>query len=166
MVDIAQSAPILQRRDHFDNERMAGSVPVWAKNAATENSKIFGETAYKQTEIAGDTVPPSLSFGELLDVINPLQHIPIVNGFYRDLTGDAISPVAKIAGGVLFGGVIGGAVSVVNAAMEEHSGKDMAGNLMTASSSNSYERADSAEELIITATDTNAINRQTWKFNT
>ena len=46
-------------------------------------------------------------FGNLLDVVNPLQHIPIISSAYRAITGDTISSVANIAGGFLFGGPIG-----------------------------------------------------------
>jgi len=43
-------------------------------------------------------------FSTLLDVINPLQHIPLVSTLYREITGDEISPSARILGGGLFGG--------------------------------------------------------------
>ncbi|WP_142849201.1 hypothetical protein [Telmatospirillum sp. J64-1] len=74
----------------------------------------------------------SPSFWDFLDVINPLQHIPIVNGIYRHITGDEIGAGAKIAGGVLFGGVIGLGAAVVNLLVEENSGKDIGGHVMTA----------------------------------
>ncbi|MFZ5791380.1 MAG: hypothetical protein ACOY3L_11850 [Pseudomonadota bacterium] len=48
-----------------------------------------------------------LTFDDVIDVINPLQHIPIVSTVYRWLTGDKISPAAELAGGALFGGAIG-----------------------------------------------------------
>lgn len=44
-----------------------------------------------------------LTFGDLLDVINPLQHIPMVSSIYRAVTGDEISPGARVAGGALYG---------------------------------------------------------------
>jgi hypothetical protein len=47
------------------------------------------------------------TFDDVIDVINPLQHIPIVSAVYRWLTGDKISPAAELAGGALFGGAIG-----------------------------------------------------------
>lgn len=52
------------------------------------------------------SAPPSL--GErLIDVINPLQHIPFVNHLYRGITHDEITPDARFAGGFLFGGPLG-----------------------------------------------------------
>jgi hypothetical protein len=53
-----------------------------------------------------------LSFKDVLDLVNPLQHIPIVGNIYRELTGDALAPGIRIAGGALFGGPIGAALSV------------------------------------------------------
>jgi hypothetical protein len=32
------------------------------------------------------------TFAEFLDIINPLQHIPVVSTIYRAITGDQISP--------------------------------------------------------------------------
>jgi hypothetical protein len=49
-----------------------------------------------------------LTFGDIIDVINPLQHIPVVSTIYWELTGDKISPAARMAGGALFGGPIKG----------------------------------------------------------
>ena len=54
-----------------------------------------------------------LTFGDVFDLINPLQHIPFLGGLYRKLTGDTIDPAIRLAGGVLFGGPIGAAVATV-----------------------------------------------------
>lgn len=66
-----------------------------------------------------------LTFGDVLDVINPLQHIPVVSHLYREITGDEISPAARVAGGALFGGPIGLAVATVNAVVEATTGNDI-----------------------------------------
>ncbi|MEQ1753504.1 MAG: hypothetical protein ABL973_05165 [Micropepsaceae bacterium] len=47
------------------------------------------------------------SFDDFLDVINPLQHLPVVGMVYRAITGDEIKAPAKIAGDALFGGIYG-----------------------------------------------------------
>lgn len=67
-------------------------------------------------------------FATLLDVINPLQHIPLVSSLYRDITGDEISPAARIIGGGLFGGPIGLASASANAVFEQASGDDVLGH--------------------------------------
>jgi len=72
------------------------------------------------------------SFADLLDIFNPLQHIPGVSTLYRELTGDTISAGAQIAGGVLFGGPIGLIASIANAVIEQETGKDVGANLFAA----------------------------------
>jgi hypothetical protein len=39
------------------------------------------------------------SFADFIDIINPLQHIPIVSTLYRSMTGDTIGGPARIHGG-------------------------------------------------------------------
>ncbi|MGC2854806.1 hypothetical protein ACM64Y_04970 [Novispirillum sp. DQ9] len=71
-----------------------------------------------------------LSFWDFLDVINPLQHIPVVSTIYRELTGDQIRAPARIAGGALFGGVIGLAAAAADMALKEASGRDAGEHVM------------------------------------
>lgn len=52
------------------------------------------------------------SFSDLIDIINPLQYIPIVGSIYRALTGDTIGGPARILGGLLFGGPVGLAAGI------------------------------------------------------
>lgn len=80
-----------------------------------------------------DTAKIDLAEGDgflatLLDVINPLQHIPVVGSLYREITGDEISQAASIAGGALFGGPIGLASATANAIFEQASGDDLMGH--------------------------------------
>ncbi len=70
------------------------------------------------------------NFLDILDIINPLQHIPFVSNLYRALTGDTIAPASRVAGGALFGGPIGAAVSLVNSIVAEWSGKDMSDHVV------------------------------------
>ncbi|MFQ5659129.1 MAG: hypothetical protein ACE5GZ_01785 [Gammaproteobacteria bacterium] len=71
-----------------------------------------------------------VTFGDLIDIINPLQHIPIISSFYRRLTGDRIDPAARIAGGALFGGPIGIAVAIANTVAEQVNGKDIGAQVL------------------------------------
>lgn len=73
------------------------------------------------------------SFADLLDVINPLKHVPVVSTLYSEITGDnTISAGAKIAGGVLFGGPVGLFASIVNSIAQDATGKDIGGNIFAA----------------------------------
>ncbi|SOD98976.1 hypothetical protein [Caenispirillum bisanense] len=68
---------------------------------------------------AGDD---DVSFWDFVDIINPLQHLPIISTIYREITGDTIKPLTRVAGGALFGGVIGVAAAVVTQVVEEAAG--------------------------------------------
>ncbi len=102
-------------------------VPTLASENATTATAAFGQSHLHM--FAADDDSPS--FGDFLDVINPLQHIPVVNDIYRELTGDnKIGVAARLAGGALFGGVFGLIGSAVNAVVEEATGHDIGGNVL------------------------------------
>ena len=63
-----------------------------------------------------------VSFDDLLDVVNPLQHLPVVGTVYRAITHDQIKTPAKIAGDTLYGGLWGLAGSVADTAFERLTG--------------------------------------------
>ncbi|MBI2803279.1 MAG: hypothetical protein HYX63_23930 [Gammaproteobacteria bacterium] len=64
------------------------------------------------------------SFSDVLDLVNPLQHIPIIGSLYRKLTGDVIAPAIRVAGGALFGGPLGAALSLGSMLVEPASAKE------------------------------------------
>ena len=66
-----------------------------------------------------------LNFDDFLDLINPLQHLPIISTFYRAATGDEISIGARVLGGALFGGIFGFVAAMVNAFIADTTGKDI-----------------------------------------
>lgn len=70
-------------------------------------------------------------FEQLLDIVNPLQHIPGVSSVYRALTGDEISTPARLIGGALFGGPVGMASAAGNLALESATGNDIAGHVLS-----------------------------------
>lgn len=70
-----------------------------------------------------------LSFADLLDIINPLHHLPIIGSLYRAISGDSIDPASRVAGSALFGGPIGAAFAAANVALEHFSGDDMEGHV-------------------------------------
>ena len=65
------------------------------------------------------------SFWDLVDIVNPLQHIPVVNTLYRKITGDEIGSVARVIGGGIYGGFAGAALGGVNAVLADSTGKDI-----------------------------------------
>ncbi|GAA0770914.1 hypothetical protein E1180_11905 [Roseibium denhamense] len=52
------------------------------------------------------------SFGDFIDVINPLQHIPGIAEVYRAVTNDQISDSARKTGNMLYGFALGGPIGV------------------------------------------------------
>jgi len=64
-------------------------------------------------------------FKDILDIINPLQHLPIIGSIYRYLTGDEPSGGARIVGDALYGGPIGFGVSVVSTLLLDSDGRDL-----------------------------------------
>ncbi len=72
------------------------------------------------------------SFGDFLDIINPLQHIPIVATIYRNLSGDQIGAVPRVIGGALWGRLGGFVAGVINSVVEWFTGKDIGDHIYTA----------------------------------
>lgn len=110
----------------FDAARASSAAAVPAFGMSTEDP---GVQPYRQE---GD-----MSFGDFLDIINPLQHIPLVGTLYREVTGDTISQQSRVMGGFLYGGPLGGMGAVVNVMVEDATGKDIGDQLLSAMSGNS-----------------------------
>jgi hypothetical protein len=124
------------------NPRTGGSIPTWVK-AGTAKDEITRNLA--QAEASDPSFKTALSyqmqepvkskdeefgFYDLLDMINPLQHIPIVSHLYRKLTGDEIKSAPMVIGGAIFGGPVGAASGIANVIVREETGTDIAGNAL------------------------------------
>lgn len=57
--------------------------------------------------------PASISFGEVLSGLNPLQHLPGIGMIYRAATGSSCPPAMLIGGALVSGAVFGGPVGVI-----------------------------------------------------
>ncbi len=130
------------------NERMGGMVPVWETGAADAKTKIADRLAqaenggksesfaaalaYAQPDMAANPYENAqeFGFGDLIDMANPLHHLPVVGYLYRELTGDDIRPIAKIIGGGIYGGVAGAAAGLVDTAIEYETGRSLTGNVV------------------------------------
>ncbi|MCR6629451.1 MAG: hypothetical protein NVV74_04990 [Magnetospirillum sp.] len=107
-----------------DPERLPIAMP---QAAAEDKAKPAAGEKHLSMFAEGDDEP---SFWDVLDIINPLQHIPIVNDIYQELTGDKIGVGARLVGGTLFGGPIGLVASAVDCMVEESTGQDMGGHML------------------------------------
>ncbi|MBT4889218.1 MAG: hypothetical protein HON65_06660 [Rhodospirillales bacterium] len=98
-------------------------------NSRSTNA-THGTGALNAQAVGGDDpTSQSLSFADFIDVINPLQHIPIISTLYQRLTGDEISAPAKVAGDALFMGPLGAAAAIINLALKEQTGEDLGGHV-------------------------------------
>jgi hypothetical protein len=101
----------------------------------------------------GQASSGGLSFGDILDAVNPLQHIPIVSTLVRAVTGSQISAASQIAGDTLYGALLpGGAVaglvsSAADVAMKQMSGRDIGQYVLGAVSGSSASSAPPATPL-------------------
>ena len=66
----------------------------------------------------------------IIDIFNPLQHIPVIGALYRHITGDEINSVARLAGDTIYGGPLGSAVAVADIVCEKTTGKDIGETLI------------------------------------
>ena len=113
------------------NDRMAGSVPVFEKGGSfaaeiaemdskgADSSIITALTEDNMGKDKANSRDSEFGFLDFLDIINPLQHIPLVSTIYQHVTGDMIKPAANILGGALFGGPLGAAGSIATTVASE-----------------------------------------------
>lgn len=128
--------------------------------SASSSSSSSGAKAQTAKAAAADSASGQesgfLSFVKtVLDIINPLQHIPVINTIYRHMTGDEISPVARLAGDTLYGGPFGAAVALADIAIESKTGKDIGGTAMAFL--NKKEKAEEAAPTMLAAAAYNEI---------
>lgn len=171
--DTAAQQPVKYRKvlHMVENERMGGKVPVWKTERidtsadtvkgfeATLTSALNGEDtsvssaaiALNPAEVADTSIDGKpFSFGDLVDMVNPLHHIPVVNYAYRGITGDQIRPISQIIGGAAYGGPIGAAGGLVNVAIKEETGRDIGEHAMAMAFSGrtaSYSNKPAQEEI-------------------
>ena len=91
-----------------------------------------------------------LTFADIIDIINPLQHIPIISSIYRKFTGDTIDPASRIAGSSLYGGPIGAAVAIVNTIFEKVHGNDIGAQTLALFENKKTSVNDSSREINVT----------------
>lgn len=106
--------------DHVSRQTQQRHAVSLERPAGEEKSKA---------QAAGGDNDKGMSFWDVLDVINPLQHIPGVNKVYQAITGDTIKTPAKIAGAALFFGPVGLALAGADAVLEKETGKDAMGHV-------------------------------------
>ena len=132
--DLLVSTQTNRQVTRVKNERMAGTVPSYSFSNGNRNFEDV-VSSYTQKpenlEIKPMSKEEEFGFFDLIDMVNPLQHIPLVSYVYREITDDEIKPISKIIGGGVFGGPAGAASGLVNAVIEEETGKDVMENAVS-----------------------------------
>lgn len=118
-------------RNRFSESRTAGTMPVYQPPVKAAS---FSSNPIETSEIKTDT--SGFSFKDVLDVINPLQHLPIIGTVYREVSGDKISSTARVIGGALFGGPIGGGLAFADSIVESKTGSTVGEKLFKLVSKN------------------------------
>ena len=114
------TAPVLLNEWVEDSEHKVSTISHEQKNTAKQLPHPFYEDEFLDPEagkhLFSDETP---GLADLIDVINPLQHIPVISSIYRAITGDEIAPAARLAGGALFGGPAGLAGAYISGVVED-----------------------------------------------
>ena len=99
----------------------------------------------------GNTEEPAgeLTFSDVLDILNPLQHIPVVSSVYRAVTGDKIAQGPQLAGDLLFGGPAALISAGARALFEEAAGVKM--DTMVANLLGTEETAETPNTAVVAA---------------
>lgn len=111
---------------------LASSQP--SSSLVTEVMRPIERTARDASIKGGETEffgKDGFGFEGLLDVVNPLQQLPGISSIYREVSGDSISMVAKLAGGALFGGPVGFFTSLAGSLFEITTGDDIGGHFLS-----------------------------------
>ena len=114
------------QRDAADQGASRGAMRLTIPAPAPEMVERVAPPSFNNAEVGEgpDTgEAESLSFFDFLDLINPLQHIPIVSSIYRELTGDTIRPEMQMAGAGLLGGPVGLLIAGAHAVFEAENGR-------------------------------------------
>ncbi|MGH1404252.1 MAG: hypothetical protein ACRBDL_08400 [Alphaproteobacteria bacterium] len=104
--------------------------------SSVQTSHLPEQTGQKATE------NNNFGFFDLIDMLNPLHHIPVIGTIYRAITGDEIKPVSNIIGGAVYGGPAGAAIGVVNAIAKNETGEDVLGNISALAFSNKQDKPE------------------------
>lgn len=105
------------------------------------------ERSAKSAASSSTGTPAPFSFWDIIDIINPLQHIPVVSTLYRHLTGDEIRNSSRLVGDAIYGGALGAAASLVDIAFKNATGKDAGETVMAMLTNDGESPSDSGTAL-------------------
>jgi hypothetical protein len=109
---------------------MAMPAPAFLQTTATQHAMRAAAAAAPAANASTGGGLLDTAFDDLLDIVNPLQHLPVIGTLYRAITGDTIGTVAKIAGDALYGGVWGAVGAAADSVFEAATGKDFGSTVL------------------------------------
>lgn len=111
------------RRSGAQNEIIDNLNQVAQGRTASFNKNLIGYAPQKIEQHT--TRQEAFQINDVIDVINPLHHLPVVGTVYRKVTDDSLHPISGIIGGALYGGPIGAITGTANAISKVQTGKDL-----------------------------------------
>jgi len=105
-------------------------VRLQIAHQAVENTHHL-DTAREKGKTHLDDPPQDFTFDDFIDIINPLQHLPLVSTIYRAITGDTIKPAMRILGDIGYGGPTGFLSSCAQVLFEAIFGDDVGGTVIS-----------------------------------
>lgn len=111
-----------------DSDLNIAKFPMSAKRLVGERHQ-FGPDTTATAQFFGEDGP---GFRDLVDAINPLNHIPIVSSITESVTGHQVSAASKLIGGTLLGGPIGLFAALGNIIFEQETGHSPGGAMVAA----------------------------------
>jgi hypothetical protein len=99
------------------------SFPMVGQNVSWAQGKTAAK-AFDGKLASGDAANGKSFLDNLLDIVNPLEHLPVIGTVYSELTGDKPGDFEQIAGDTLYGGPIGFVSSLASVGFEKLTGKD------------------------------------------
>ena len=128
---------------------------------AIDYSSRINTTVPVAAASAPKTGASSLSFGDLLDIVNPLQHLPVISTLYRAITGDTIGTPEKIAGDTLYGGIYGFVGSLADTAFQAITGRNVGDTVLAFLSGGSDSTSTAVASAPVSVTPATAISLPT-----
>ena len=159
------------RYTKVSNARTAGFIASYEK-AEEQESFDSVMSSFNPVQQSDDVVFISkedrFGFFDLIDMINPLHHVPLLNIAYQKLTGDTIKPISRIVGGTVFGGPIGAASGLVTTMLEEGTGKSALENVTSIARGNNEDvkAYNDLPPALLSFAEVPSVNNQNYSYNT
>ncbi|MCU7834835.1 MAG: hypothetical protein KZQ83_06205 [gamma proteobacterium symbiont of Taylorina sp.] len=126
-----------------------------ANHSVTTKSHLEPQTQQDESFWGDD----GFTLADVIDMVNPMQHLPVISKYYRELTADDCSEGSRLVGdlgfGILFSGAMGAVSAVANSTIRHETHQDISEHLIELANE-SYHSLDSLSENL----NTNKVNTE------